>query len=76
MYKILFLQEDLLTKDMEGMLIIVQQEMPNRIEEQPEPLFEVAYSLKYNAKKMKRYIIVVTQCSFCITSNMSCSCVT
>ena len=47
-------QELLLNLDMEGMLKFFQKELPQKYEQEPERLFQAAYYVKYNAKKMKK----------------------
>ncbi|KAJ8972399.1 hypothetical protein NQ314_000195 [Rhamnusium bicolor] len=47
-------REDLMSLDMEGMLKYFQKELPARAEADPEGLMQSAYSMKYNAKKMKK----------------------
>nr|XP_022911612.1 ecotropic viral integration site 5 ortholog isoform X2 [Onthophagus taurus] len=47
-------KEELMTMDMEGMLKYFQKELPTKAESDPEALMQLAYSMKYNAKKMKK----------------------
>ncbi|XP_018567801.1 ecotropic viral integration site 5 ortholog isoform X1 [Anoplophora glabripennis] len=47
-------KEELMSLDMEGMLKYFQKELPGRAEADPESLMQSAYSMKYNAKKMKK----------------------
>ncbi|XP_019864834.1 ecotropic viral integration site 5 ortholog isoform X2 [Aethina tumida] len=47
-------KDDLMSLDMEGMLKFFQKELPARAEADPEGLLQSAYSMKYNAKKMKK----------------------
>ncbi|XP_033732775.1 ecotropic viral integration site 5 ortholog-like isoform X1 [Pecten maximus] len=52
---ILQTSQDLLkTMDMEGMLKFFQKEVPLRYEQDPEKLFQAAYQVRYNTKKMKK----------------------
>lgn len=55
-------KDDLMSLDMEGMLKFFQKELPSRAEADPEGLMQSAYSMKYNAKKMKKlekeYIVI------------------
>lgn len=55
-------KDDLMSLDMEGMLKFFQKELPVRAESDPERLMQLAYSMKYNAKKMKKlekeYLII------------------
>jgi len=45
---------EILSQDMEGMLKYFQKEMPVRFEADPEQHFQLAQSVKYNAKRMKK----------------------
>uniref|UniRef100_A0AAR5PP63 Rab-GAP TBC domain-containing protein n=1 Tax=Dendroctonus ponderosae TaxID=77166 RepID=A0AAR5PP63_DENPD len=47
-------KEDLMSLDMEGMLKYFQKELPAKAEADPEGLLQMAYGMKYNAKKMKK----------------------
>lgn len=47
-------KDDLMSLDMEGMLKYFQKELPAKAEADPEGLLQMAYSMKYNAKKMKK----------------------
>ncbi|XP_076048504.1 ecotropic viral integration site 5 isoform X3 [Oratosquilla oratoria] len=47
-------KEDLFSMDMEGMLKYFQRDLPAKFEADPEGYFQLAYSLRYNAKKMKK----------------------
>lgn len=47
-------KDDLMSLDMEGMLKYFQKELPAKAEADPEGLLQLAYSMKYNAKKMKK----------------------
>ncbi|KAK9694439.1 Rab-GTPase-TBC domain [Popillia japonica] len=47
-------KEELMSLDMEGMLKYFQKELPSKAEADPEGLMQLAYSMKYNAKKMKK----------------------
>ncbi|KAI0213674.1 Rab-GAP TBC domain-containing protein [Lamellibrachia satsuma] len=47
-------EPDLMSLDMEGMITYMQKEVMVQIEKDPEPLFNTAFQLKYNAKKMKK----------------------
>lgn len=47
-------KEALLSMDMESMLKYFQKVLPQRIEAEPESLFQLAYSIKINTKKMKK----------------------
>ncbi|XP_066944610.1 ecotropic viral integration site 5 ortholog isoform X6 [Macrobrachium rosenbergii] len=47
-------KEDLFCMDMEGMLKYFQRDLPAKFEADPECYFSLAYSLRYNAKKMKK----------------------
>ncbi|CAG9761550.1 unnamed protein product [Ceutorhynchus assimilis] len=47
-------KDDLMSLDMEGMLKYFQKELPAKAESDPEGLMQLAYSMKYNAKKMKK----------------------
>ncbi|KAB7506775.1 Ecotropic viral integration site 5 [Armadillidium nasatum] len=47
-------KEELFTMDMEGMLKYFQRDMPLKFEAEPESYFQLAYSLRYNCKKMKK----------------------
>lgn len=47
-------KEQLLSMDMEAMLKFFQKEIPQRIESDPESLFNLAFSMKINTKKMKK----------------------
>lgn len=44
----------LLSMDMEGMLKFLQKEMPAKFEIETDALMQVAFQVKYNAKKMKK----------------------
>lgn len=47
-------KEDLFCMDMEGMLKYFQRDLPTKFEADPECYFSLAYSLRYNVKKMKK----------------------
>ncbi|XP_066260325.1 ecotropic viral integration site 5 ortholog isoform X1 [Euwallacea similis] len=47
-------KDDLMSLDMEGMLKYFQKELPAKAEADPEGLLQMAYNMKYNAKKMKK----------------------
>nr|XP_027218012.1 ecotropic viral integration site 5 ortholog-like [Penaeus vannamei] len=47
-------KEDLFCMDMEGMLKYFQRDLPAKFEADPEAYFSLAYSLRYNPKKMKK----------------------
>ncbi|KAF7271054.1 hypothetical protein GWI33_016018 [Rhynchophorus ferrugineus] len=47
-------KDELMSLDMEGMLKYFQKELPAKAESDPEGLLQLAYSMKYNAKKMKK----------------------
>ncbi|XP_050712480.1 ecotropic viral integration site 5 ortholog-like isoform X5 [Eriocheir sinensis] len=47
-------KEELFTMDMEGMLKYFQRDLPAKFEADPEVYFSLAYSLRYNPKKMKK----------------------
>ncbi|XP_047480983.1 ecotropic viral integration site 5 ortholog-like isoform X3 [Penaeus chinensis] len=47
-------KEDLFCMDMEGMLKYFQRDLPAKFEADPETYFSLAYSLRYNPKKMKK----------------------
>ncbi|KAL1516761.1 hypothetical protein ABEB36_000622 [Hypothenemus hampei] len=47
-------KDDLMSLDMEGMLKYFQKELPAKAEADPEGLLQMAYAMKYNAKKMKK----------------------
>ncbi|XP_008191344.2 ecotropic viral integration site 5 ortholog isoform X2 [Tribolium castaneum] len=47
-------KDELMSLDMEGMLKFFQKELPVKAEADPENLMQVAYNMKYNAKKMKK----------------------
>ncbi|XP_069171325.1 ecotropic viral integration site 5 ortholog isoform X6 [Procambarus clarkii] len=47
-------KEDLFCMDMEGMLKYFQRDLPAKFEGDPEGYFSLAYSLRYNVKKMKK----------------------
>ena len=47
-------KEELFAMDMEGMLKYFQRELPVKFEADPESYFSMAYSIRYNAKKMKK----------------------
>ncbi|KAG7154430.1 Ecotropic viral integration site 5 ortholog-like, partial [Homarus americanus] len=47
-------KEDLFCMDMEGMLKYFQRDLPAKFEADPEGYFSLAYSLRYNVKKMKK----------------------
>ncbi|XP_037028411.1 ecotropic viral integration site 5 ortholog isoform X3 [Bradysia coprophila] len=47
-------KEQLLSMDMEAMLKFFQKEIPQRIESDPESLFNLAFGMKINTKKMKK----------------------
>ena len=47
-------KEELFSMDMEGMLKYFQRDMPAKFESDPEAFFQLAYSLRYNVKKMKK----------------------
>ncbi|XP_021367677.1 ecotropic viral integration site 5 ortholog-like isoform X1 [Mizuhopecten yessoensis] len=47
-------QDVLKTMDMEGMLKFFQKEVPLKYEQEPEKLFQAAYQVRYNSKKMKK----------------------
>ncbi|KAL3285171.1 hypothetical protein HHI36_019290 [Cryptolaemus montrouzieri] len=58
-------KDDLMSLDMEGMLKFFQKELPQRAEADPDNLMTLSYSMKYNAKKMKKlekeYIVIKTK---------------
>ncbi|KAK9877848.1 hypothetical protein WA026_020080 [Henosepilachna vigintioctopunctata] len=58
-------KDDLMSLDMEGMLKFFQKELPQRAEVDLENLMNLAYSMKYNTKKMKKwekeYIVIKTK---------------
>lgn len=58
-------KEDLLSLDMEGMLKFFQKELPSRADADPDSLMMLAYSMKLNAKKMKKlekeYTVIKTK---------------
>uniref|UniRef100_A0A1L8DVN3 Putative ypt/rab gtpase activating protein n=1 Tax=Nyssomyia neivai TaxID=330878 RepID=A0A1L8DVN3_9DIPT len=47
-------KDTLLSQDMEAMLKYFQKELPQRVENEPEALFAMAYTIKINTKKMKK----------------------
>ncbi|KAG0720777.1 Ecotropic viral integration site 5-like protein [Chionoecetes opilio] len=47
-------KEELFAMDMEGMLKYFQRDLPAKVEADPEVYFNLAYSLRYNTKKMKK----------------------
>jgi len=47
-------KEELFCMDMEGMLKYFQRDLPTKVEADPETYFNLAYSMRYNAKKMKK----------------------
>ncbi|VDH99540.1 ecotropic viral integration site 5 protein [Mytilus galloprovincialis] len=47
-------QDYLMSLDMEGILKFFTKELPLKYEQEPERLFQPAYYVKYNAKKMKK----------------------
>lgn len=47
-------KETLLSLDMEAMLKYFQKELPQKVESDVEGLFNLAYSIKINTKKMKK----------------------
>lgn len=47
-------KETLLSLDMEAMLKFFQKELPQKVESDVEGLFQLAYSIKINTKKMKK----------------------
>jgi len=47
-------KHELLSQDMEGVLKYFQKEMPVRFESDPEIIFNMAFNIKINQKKMKR----------------------
>lgn len=47
-------KEALLSQDMEAMLKYFQKVLPQRVENDPESLFQLAYSIKINTKRMKK----------------------
>ncbi|XP_032230269.1 EVI5-like protein isoform X2 [Nematostella vectensis] len=47
-------QEELLERDMEGMLKYFQKEMPDLYEKDMDPVMKIASEYKFNSKKMKR----------------------
>ncbi|XP_045120636.1 ecotropic viral integration site 5 ortholog-like isoform X4 [Portunus trituberculatus] len=47
-------KEELFSMDMEGMLKYFQRDLPAKFEADPECYFSLAYSLRYNPKKMKK----------------------
>lgn len=47
-------KDTLLSQDMEAMLKYFQKELPQRVENDPEPLFQLAYGIKINTKRMKK----------------------
>ncbi|XP_045464184.1 ecotropic viral integration site 5 ortholog isoform X2 [Harmonia axyridis] len=58
-------KDDLMSLDMEGMLKFFQKELPQRAQSDPDSLMTSAYTMKYNAKKMKKlekeYIVIKTK---------------
>lgn len=49
-------KEDLLKLDMEGLLKYFQKEMPEKCETDPDYLLSLALQVKYDPKKMKKYV--------------------
>ncbi|XP_059619310.1 ecotropic viral integration site 5 ortholog isoform X1 [Phlebotomus argentipes] len=47
-------KDTLLSLDMEAMLKYFQKELPQKVESEPEGLFNLAYTIKINTKKMKK----------------------
>ncbi|XP_035683335.1 EVI5-like protein isoform X2 [Branchiostoma floridae] len=47
-------KSDLMQLDMEGMLKYFQKEIPLMMQKDPESIFNLAYNIKYNQKKMKK----------------------
>ncbi|XP_074654316.1 ecotropic viral integration site 5 ortholog-like [Tubulanus polymorphus] len=47
-------QEDLLALDMEGMITYIQKDIPAKYEGNPENLVQLALTIKYSVKKLKR----------------------
>uniref|UniRef100_A0A8B9K4K9 Ecotropic viral integration site 5b n=1 Tax=Astyanax mexicanus TaxID=7994 RepID=A0A8B9K4K9_ASTMX len=47
-------QADLIQLDMEGMLQYFQKVVPHQLDSGPDKVIQVAYQVKYNAKKMKK----------------------
>ncbi|RZF32375.1 hypothetical protein LSTR_LSTR001839 [Laodelphax striatellus] len=47
-------KEELLCLDMEGMLKFFQKDLPPRADSDPDGLMTLAYSMKFNAKRMKK----------------------
>ncbi|CAH1270976.1 EVI5L [Branchiostoma lanceolatum] len=47
-------KSDLMQLDMEGMLKYFQKEIPLMMQKDPEGIFNLAYNIKYNQKKMKK----------------------
>ncbi|KAF6201001.1 hypothetical protein GE061_005448, partial [Apolygus lucorum] len=58
-------KEDLLCLDMEGMLKYFQKELPVRADSDPEAVMNIAYNVKFNAKRMqklkKEYTVMKTK---------------
>lgn len=58
-------KDDLLSLDMEGMLKFFQKDLPVRADADPEALMNLAYSVKFNAKRMqklkKEYTVMKTK---------------
>jgi len=50
-----FGKDELLSLDMEGMLKFFQKEIPSRFDSCPDVLLAAAYSVKYSAKRMKKW---------------------
>lgn len=50
-----FGKDELLSLDMEGMLKFFQKEVPSRFDSIPDVLMAAAYSVKYSAKRMKKW---------------------
>lgn len=48
------LSQELQTQDMEGMIKILQKDLPIRLENEAERLFSTAFQLKFNPRKMKK----------------------
>lgn len=47
-------KESLLSLDMEAMLKLFQKDLPERVQNDPDSFFSIAFTMKINAKKMKK----------------------
>jgi len=47
-------QHELLSMDMEAMLVFFQKEIATKFERDEDTIFNMAYAIKYSVKKLKR----------------------